>query len=210
MSVFRPPTPAAFGVVFLAFVGCDDHVLHTNPQPSGVFLADVLEVIDHNCITCHAGVTAEAGLDLSTDFCANVNGRIVVPGEPDLSLLYLRMRSPSEPMPPTGRLPTADIEVVRTWIADGAECEGATWSGPTDTGEQGEPGKQLYDSYCAGCHGATGGGGSGPALTAVVPGLTAEEVATIARSGSGGMPPVLANPDDALTVGEWVVQEYGN
>ena len=47
-------------------------------------------------------------------------------------------------------------------------------------------------------------------MTAVVPGLTADDVASIARSGSGSMPPVISDLDDAQTLGEWVVEEWGD
>jgi hypothetical protein len=190
--------------------GCDDTVFNGNEPASGIFLEDVLEIIDSNCLECHAGLTAEAGLDLSTDFCGSVmTGGIVVPENPDSSLLYQRMRSPSDPMPPSGRLPTTDLDVVRQWIIDGAECDGVSWTGDVDTGDSSDPGKQLYDAYCAGCHGADGGGNNGPAMASVVPGLTAQEVADIARSGSGGMPPVLGDPGDGLLVGEFCVEQWG-
>jgi len=200
---------ARVALLVLGTTACDDTLFNTNDQPSGVFLEDVLEIVDHECIACHSGLTAEAGLDLSTDFCSVVDGRIVVPDNPDASLLYVRMRSPSEPMPPSGKLPQDQVDIIQTWIEDGAPCDGRTYSGGQDSGATSEPGAQLYASYCASCHGTTGGGGSGPAMTAVVPGLTADEVATIARSGSGGMPPVVGDPDDATTVGEWVVAEWG-
>ena len=191
-------------------VGCDDHVLNGNTPASGIFLEDVLEIIDTQCISCHAGLTADAGLDLSTDFCAVINGRIVVPKSPEMSLLYLRMRSTSEPMPPSGRLSLEQIDTVRIWIEEGAECEGASWGGGIDTAAAGGAGAALYGSYCAACHGADGEGGSAPPMSALVPGLTAEEVATIARSGSGSMPPVLGDPEDAMTVAEWVVEQWGD
>ena len=164
----RVPWTLALPVVI---AGCDDTVFNGNEPASGIFLEDVLEIIDGNCLECHAGLTAEAGLDLSTDFCGSVmTGGIVIPENPDSSLLYLRMRSPSDPMPPSGRLPTADLDVVRQWILDGAACDGVSYAGDDDTGESSDPGKQLYDGACAGCHGADGGGNNGPAMTAVVPG----------------------------------------
>jgi mono/diheme cytochrome c family protein len=98
---------------------------------------------------------------------------------------------------------------VKTWIEDGAPCEGVSYS-VEDTGEVSDPGKQVYDAYCAGCHGPNGEGVSAPPMSSVVPGLTADEVANIARSGSGGMPPVVGDPGEAQLVGEWAVEQWGD
>ncbi len=197
--------------IWLVGVGCDDSLFAGNPQPSGVVLADVTDIIDRNCISCHSGLTAPAGLDLSTDFCGTVlDGRIVAAGNPEASLLYLRMRSTSDPMPPTGRLSEDAVETVWNWISEGAECEGVEPGVLVDTGDTLYPGASVYAISCAGCHGQSGGGGSGPAMTSVVPGRTAQDIADVALMGAGTMPRILADEQEALDVGTFAVATWGD
>ena len=40
-------------------------------------------------------------------------------------------------------------------------------------------------------------------------GLTAEDVADVALNGSGGMPAILTDPEEAEAVGEYSVSEFG-
>jgi uncharacterized membrane protein len=105
-------------------VGCDDTIFHTREVVHAPPFEDVRAIFDRSCIGCHVGVSAEAGLDLSTDPCAALDDAgLVVAGDPDLSQLYVRMRSTSAPMPPSGRLPDDELAVVEAWIAGGAECD---------------------------------------------------------------------------------------
>jgi cytochrome b subunit of formate dehydrogenase len=68
------------------------------------------------CGECHDGTTA--GLDLNTFntiMLGNANGPVVVPGDPDGSLLVQKMLRPHP-----GRLNDFELGVVRDWIAAGA------------------------------------------------------------------------------------------
>jgi uncharacterized membrane protein len=105
-------------------VSCDDTTFHTREVVHAPPFEDVRAIFDRSCIGCHVGVDAEADLDLSTDPCAALDeAGLVVADDPDLGQLYVRMRSTSAPMPPSGRLPDEDLDVVEAWIAGGAECE---------------------------------------------------------------------------------------
>ncbi len=186
----------------VTLTSCDDTQFGTRYAPPGVPLEDVLYIIDHSCISCHAGLQAEAGLDLSTDFCgAALGGGYVRPGDPDQSPLYMRMRSVSSPMPPTGPLPDADLELVHDWIAEGAVgCEGGVSDDPAD----------LYTAHCAGCHGAGGEGAVGPPMAAAVAGRTPEELSDIARNGIGTtMPAAPLSESQGLALGQWLLDTFG-
>jgi hypothetical protein len=55
--------------------------------------------------------------------CAKLDKLRVVPGDPDNSLLYLKLTVDApcgQQMPPGGQLPDAKRELVRLWIANGA------------------------------------------------------------------------------------------
>jgi hypothetical protein len=80
------------------------------------------------CLACHGAGKAEAGLRLDGRETATSvlesGGQAVVPGDADASLLLQRISAadPAERMPPTGEPLTADeIEILRRWIAQGAD-----------------------------------------------------------------------------------------
>jgi hypothetical protein len=74
-------------------------------------------------VSCHGSGRLDAGLDL-TRWTAFVDGRIVVPGEPDNSVLVWSIEGNPvvAPMPPipTPPLTFEQIRGVRTWISEGA------------------------------------------------------------------------------------------
>ncbi len=141
----------------------------------------VLTVLDDNCTACHS---SSSTLDLATDPYAATVGvasagyagqTLVVPGEPDSSLLYLKITDGSGTwggvMPPSGMLDTTKTEVIRSWIADGASeaCDTPDsgggnpyhpegWEDPANHGMA----AKLSEDNCVACHGSDlGGGGTG-------------------------------------------------
>lgn len=91
--------------------------------PEGT-LDEVLPIIEANCLSCHGASEPFADLDLETDFCNTVvDGRLVSAGSTGESLLYRRITSDSQPMPPSGRLDTDVIRPIGVWILNGAPCD---------------------------------------------------------------------------------------
>jgi Planctomycete cytochrome C len=74
---------------------------------------------------CHSTNTAAARLVFDTldGALAAMHDRAgVSPGRPDQSTLYTTLVTGARrPMPPDVPLPDADVELIRSWIADGAE-----------------------------------------------------------------------------------------
>jgi mono/diheme cytochrome c family protein len=168
--------------------------------------AGVLRLVDTQCVSCHAGLDAPAGLDMAADFCGDATLlRLVNPGDPEGSVMLLRMRSPSAPMPPEGGISEEELEMVEYWIADGAPCDREAFY---DAGEL--DGAGIYARSCAGCHGAAGEGISGPAMAVAVGSRTPEEIATIAQDGIGGMPGVISDSAEAELVAAYVVETWGS
>jgi mono/diheme cytochrome c family protein len=101
------------------------------------FGRDVLPILAANCFACHgpdeANRKAGLRLDIETDAKAKRrSGFAIAPGQPDKSLILARMASSdsSEVMPPPGthkKITAAQIEIIRRWIAEGAQW-GAHWS----------------------------------------------------------------------------------
>lgn len=167
----------------------------------------VLDVMDGNCLGCHSGDGASAGLDLGTDFCGAVlDGRIVVEGDSAGSVLYQRITDEALPMPPTGLMDQANIDIVRDWIDAGADCS------TDDSGGGGgdATGVDLYGSRCASCHGDAGQGVSAPALADVVPGLDQAGIEAIILSGQGNMPAISVSADEAALIAAFVLDTWGS
>jgi hypothetical protein len=102
------------------------------PGPTVSFATDIQPVFDASCVGCH-GAGGNAGLDLRP---GQSHGNLVgvaatestlnriEPGQPEQSWLYLKITAQQDvgdPMPPSGGLPQATSDLVRTWIEEGAE-----------------------------------------------------------------------------------------
>src|SRR3954467_15838074 len=78
-----------------------------------------------SCTGCHNPDKNKAGLDLTNyqgALAGSSNGKVISPGDPDGSLLYLAVTHQQEPRMPKGgsKLADAKLELIRKWIAAGA------------------------------------------------------------------------------------------
>ena len=90
--------------------------------PTVSFALDIQPLFVRECIRCHGGAGS-----LNLDTYAGVmqgglSGAIVIPGDPDASLLVDRLDGTEPPtMPADGPpLPNAEIHRIRQWILEGA------------------------------------------------------------------------------------------
>ncbi|TAJ18632.1 MAG: DUF1553 domain-containing protein [Planctomycetota bacterium] len=88
-------------------------------------------LLAERCYECHSGATKRPKGALRVDSLEALlrggsGGAALVPGKPDESLLVhaLRYADAELQMPPTGKLPDAEIELLAQWIADGAHWPG--------------------------------------------------------------------------------------
>lgn len=82
-------------------------------------------IIEPSCATptCHGALGARAGVvlqDPDDAYRRLLGDRYVVPGSAASPLLYQLEGEERALMPPDAPLPTADVELVRTWILEGA------------------------------------------------------------------------------------------
>jgi len=96
------------------------------------FIAEVRPILAKNCFTCHGPDEAKRAKGLRLDQRESAIKPLksgdagIVPGDPDSSALYLRITEEDETlrMPPRkagGRLSTAEIEILRRWVEQGAD-----------------------------------------------------------------------------------------
>lgn len=73
------------------------------------YTSHIKNILTTNCTKCHGGSTPRAGLDLTTYQNTKSNS----------AKINSRMNSSSNPMPPTGKLDQATLDLVAKWISDG-------------------------------------------------------------------------------------------
>lgn len=90
---------------------------------SAYFDQKVWPILKANCVPCHAGDAASGGLNLTTREALLKGGHSgpgMVPGKPDVSLLVKAVHYNGRQMPPQGKLPKAQLDVIDRWVAMGA------------------------------------------------------------------------------------------
>ncbi len=92
------------------------------PTPTVSFQNEVVPIFQANCTVCHPPY---GGLDLTSYeniMSGGQSGAVVVPGDPNGSLLLQRINGNVTPQMPLGGnpLPASDIQLISDWIAEGA------------------------------------------------------------------------------------------
>src|SRR5437867_3780501 len=83
-----------------------------------------IALLNQKCLACHNDKTSSSGLSLASRTSVlggGARGPALNPGKPQDSLLVAAVRQTGKlKMPPTGKLPDSEIEVIEKWIAAGA------------------------------------------------------------------------------------------
>lgn len=91
------------------------------PLPENVsFQNDIQPLFDQSCVTCHDG-NLEPDLRDFNAYNSLING-YVVPGDAEGSILYMSLINSNgvSLMPPEGQWPDSKINLVLSWIDEGA------------------------------------------------------------------------------------------
>ena len=171
-----------------------------DPAPSKTpsYKADIQPLFQAKCIRCHGGKKQKAELDLSTPagvLKGGESGRAIAPGNPKQSILFEKIHNGKMPPDEDERLSTAQIDLVRAWIAAGAKVDVEVVEAVTQHDVI-----PIMLRRCTVCHGRhrkeagldlrtkaamLRGGKSGPAI---VPGKP-DESRLVKQVRSGKMPP---------------------
>jgi mono/diheme cytochrome c family protein len=126
------------------------------------FEKDVLPIFTQYCFGCHGKISPQLGLDLRTaasTLRGSQNGPVIVKGLPEQSMLFQKISKKEMPPPAYNqKLPEAQIEIIRVWIAGGAMFDQAGDAVSKDVAQQ----RQAFDTEllpifqakCVQCHGA--------------------------------------------------------
>lgn len=140
--------------------GCDDHEFtggghHSGGETTGEGYAAVQSIFSNNCTNCHA--TGATFPSLDGDLCTDLvnvdsqqtSNKLIVAGDSDSSYLYHKMAGThldiggsGSQMPIGGSISQADVDLVMSWIDEGASCEGGSDT-PSDPVE--EPSNEPSD-----------------------------------------------------------------
>ena len=119
----------ALWLVLGGLVSLDARAADSIPAPTAPvdFRRDVQPILAQRCFRCHGPDQAEGGLRLNSGEAAlaelDSGQHAVIPGKPDKSELLARVAATDDSlrMPPEGKpLKPEQIQILRTWIADGA------------------------------------------------------------------------------------------
>ncbi len=135
-----------------------------NPPIGGSSVSEkAFLLMAQKCGICH-GPQAKLGtipFDVTSWDSMITQTKIVVPNNLMGSPLYARMIGTTNPMPPTGKLPASEIQIVADWIMAGAPMPGAKNPpivevlDPVKTPKTyANVKKFILDGKCIGCHGA--------------------------------------------------------
>lgn len=127
-----------FTLLIIVLISCSDNIVsecetcadNENAGTKTTFSDIQSTLFDQNCVSCHSGNFASAGLDLSADVSYNnlvdaaSNGsslKRVEPFNSSASYLVRVLEGDNAPlMPPAARLSQAKIDSVKSWIDRGA------------------------------------------------------------------------------------------
>lgn len=87
------------------------------------FSADVLPIFEAKCVMCHGSMGGWDGSSYEGTMTTGDNAPVVIPGDPEGSLLgqkLLGTHTQGAIMPPGGKLPDREIQVILDWIEAGA------------------------------------------------------------------------------------------
>ncbi len=166
------------------------------------FATDILPLFRAKCLRCHGGAARKADLDLSTFAGVRKGGEtgpVIVPGDPEKSLLYEKVHDGAMPPAKKDRLVEAEVALIRRWIEAGAPATGQ--ADAVESSATLDDVLPILLRRCTICHGRQQreagldlrsragilrGGKSGPVI---VPGKP-EESLLIRKVRSGQMPPL--------------------
>lgn len=105
----------------LIFSGCYyDKFEEISPSDQVSFSSDIQPIFDTHCTSCHPVLVSSPDLSPGNSYNSINNGIYVLPNDYTASLLYQRLLGNPTIMPPGGSLSATEINLVKSWIQQGA------------------------------------------------------------------------------------------
>lgn len=136
-----------------------EHTISENcSQDTVYFVNDIRPILISYCATsgCHDPATSEGGM-IVVNYNSLLNSDKIARGNPSESTLYQRITSssPDLHMPPPGEvaLNARQIDLIETWIAQGAKNNECIGDCETENLNYNDHIALIIKDYCGGCHG---------------------------------------------------------
>ncbi len=134
----------AMGVIVLlalsVSVAFADDKAEDNEAKAIHFEKQIRPLLAKHCFECHSDKAKRLEGDLYLDSHAGLmkgggSGASVIAGNPDASPLIQAIRYENYEMPPRGKMPAAEIQILENWVRDGAFWPEEAATAPLPTGE---------------------------------------------------------------------------
>jgi mono/diheme cytochrome c family protein len=163
-----------------------------NDRKAVQFETEVSPIFKSSCDSCHGGSVKLKNLDLSTETSAvkgSESGPVIVPGKPDESLLYQKVRSGSMP---AGKPHLSDkqLATIKSWIEDMAPSTAKLSDTVDNTPITQNDVIPIMLVRCTVCHGGRRQEG----------GLDLRSKAAMLKGGKSGPAIVIGKPEESLVV----------
>ena len=160
-------------------------------KPVG-FDSDVSPIFKSNCSNCHGSTVKLKELDLTTEKSAvkgSESGAVIVPGKPDESLLYQKVRSGSMPVGKP-HLSEKEVATLQKWIEGMATSTAKLTDAVDNTPVTQNDVIPIMLVRCTVCHGGRRQEG----------GLDLRSRAAMLKGGKSGPAIALGKPEDSLII----------
>jgi mono/diheme cytochrome c family protein len=96
-----------------------------NTEQEAFFESKVRPILVEHCVSCHGSEEQSGGLRLDAHIAVTKggsSGHVIIPGDPEKSPLIraIRYTEANYQMPPDGKIPDEQIEILVAWVKSGA------------------------------------------------------------------------------------------
>ena len=173
------------GLLFAIYIAITTPTCTAGAADPPDFARHVLPILQARCLDCHRADEPSGGLDLQAGLIhGSHSGAVIVPGQPDESLLLRLVTEGTMPPDKSSRLSADEVQTLRGWIAAGAKLPGPDQF-PTVTWDRIQA---LLLLRCTVCHGHDRQEG----------GLDLRTRESLLRGGKSGPAAVAGNPGQSL------------
>jgi len=108
-------------LIVLVISGCYyDKYEEIDPLAQVSFTNDIQPIFDNHCTSCHPTLVASPDLSPGNSYNSVSNGVYIIANDINASILYQRILGNPSIMPPGGSLSASEINLVKSWIEQGA------------------------------------------------------------------------------------------